>query len=82
MSVNRLQSASSGCPPEIRFPLHAAAAAGDEGRVRQLLGLREGRPGLAIRVDGVDNVGRTALHVAAQFGRRSVCEVHLGLHAS
>lgn len=60
--------------PAIRAPLHAAAVEGDVARVRYLLGLTE-KKGLAVKIDGVDEVGRTALHVAAELGRRDVCEV-------
>ncbi|KAJ1483742.1 ankyrin repeat-containing domain protein [Baffinella frigidus] len=64
--------------PAIRAPLHAAAVEGDVARVRYLLGLTE-KKGLAVKIDGVDEVGRTALHVAAELGRRDVCEVLLDL---
>ena len=58
----------------IRAPLHAASVAGDVALVRQLLGLTE-KKGLVVKIDEVDEVGRTALHVAAELGRRDVCEV-------
>jgi len=64
---------------ETRFPLHAAAVAGDVGKVRALLGLVPEVRGIRLNADDQDDQGRTALHYAAEMGHVEVCRVLLSV---
>ena len=69
----------------VRFPLHYATLIGDAERVRYLLGVAAPgtknslRRGPNLRSDDEDDLGRTALHVAAAFGHTEICNIFLDL---
>ena len=77
---------------DVRFPLHYATLNGDAERVRFLLGVpaapsgphapRRLGQGNNMRADDEDDLGRTALHVAAAFGHREICGILLDLNSS
>ena len=71
----------------VRFPLHYAVLNGQVERVRFLLGVPAAagagaRRGPGLRPDDEDDLGRTALHVAAAFGHVEICQLILGLDKS
>ena len=76
---------------DVRFPLHYATLQGDAERVCFLLGVpapagipqapRLGK-GSKMRADDEDDLGRTALHVAAAFGHKEICDILLDLDSS
>ena len=70
-------------PAAVRFPLHHAALQGDIERVRFLIGDGDAaRRGMEMRADDEDDLGRTALHVAAAFGHVEICALFCGLDAA
>ena len=77
---------------DVRFPLHYATLQGDAERVCFLLGVpapngqhsapRRLGKGNKMRADDEDDLGRTALHVAAAFGHKDICDILLDLDSN
>lgn len=59
-----------------RFPLHAAAQSGDVRKVSELLGLLEDTE-RTLKAEDEDDLGRTALYMAATNGHKDICEILL-----